>query len=187
MKPGGGCASVAVKERKRSETSRPHRLGGPGRPEAEHGDAPAGVSGHRPDRRHPPFVTGDRLAVAGARIEAGEVEDAVLQRADAGHHRRPYQRRQRRLDRGEHPRLSFARQRREVRHDPGRHVAVEQLPVRAVETDKEDAVAGVPGRSAGCPFAAGHAEKDQDDQEEGREKRKESAAAHEQLALWRMK
>ena len=75
------------------------RLGRPGGPEAEDGDALVAVGRHVPDRRHLPLAAGDRLQRAGRGVAPGEVEDAVLQRRGAGHHRRPDQRRERRLDR----------------------------------------------------------------------------------------
>ncbi len=65
---------------------------------------PSRLAGHLPHGLLAPLVGGDRLARAGLRVEAREVEDPVLQRADAGRHRGPDQRRQRRHERAEHDR-----------------------------------------------------------------------------------
>ena len=146
------------------------RLRGIRRPQPQHGDALAGRRGHVPDRRRAPEAAGDRFFDAGRRIELHEVQDPVIERADAGHHRGPDQRRERRTDRLEDAAGAFAHQPREVRHRAIRDVVVEQLPVGAVEADEDDWAPGGGGRRGAIGRRRSAREREPDD---GRKEKKE--------------
>ena len=114
------------------------RLGRIGGPQTEHADLLAAPGRHVPDRGARSLGASDRLALAGARAKAHEVEHAVLERAGAGHHRRPQQRREWRVLGFEDTAMSLADEPRELRHPPLRHQSIEELPVAAVEADEVD-------------------------------------------------
>ncbi len=91
----GARSLAAMLEREQSigDHDAVHRLGGVRRPHAEDGDGAPCLRQHGPQRRHPPFRAGDRLALAAGGREASEIQDAVLERAAAGHHGCPEERR----------------------------------------------------------------------------------------------
>ena len=116
-----------------------YRFGRVRRPHAQHGDIAAVVAGHLPDGFLETLVGGDRLADARRRVEPREVEDPVLQRARAGHHGRPDERRNPGLERAQDPRPALPHEPRQVGHRPVGAVAVEKLPVGGVKAHDDHA------------------------------------------------
>lgn len=122
------------------------RLGGEGGPEPEN-RAPFPAPGREvPNRRRVPVAALDRYSLARAGREAGKIEDAVRQRRDAGHHRRPQQRRQRRVLGEQDAARALALEAGQVRHGAIGRQPVEQLPVAAVEPNEEHRTAGAARR-----------------------------------------
>ncbi len=115
-----------------------HRLRRMRRPEPQQVDPLAGPGEGIPDRRCAAIFTADRLAQARAGCEAAEIEDAVLERREAGEHRRPQERRKRRSLRLELTPCRGGAELCEVRHRPLSEKRLELLPVGTVEPDEED-------------------------------------------------
>ena len=128
-------------EQKREQAIRDHQavdgLGRIGRPEPEHRDGPSGPARHVPNGWHPTFVAGDRLLGVGSGPVACEIQDAVRQGIDAGHHGGPDERRQRRVERFERARRAFGDELRQVGHGAVPYVAVEELPVGPIEPQED--------------------------------------------------
>ena len=128
-------------EQKREQAIRDHQavdgFGGIRRPHPEHSHRPPSPARHVPNRRHAPLVAGDGFFRLRSRLVAREVQDTVHQRIDAGHHAGPDERRQCRVQRLECARRSFGDEPRQVGHVPISNVAVEELPVGAVESQED--------------------------------------------------
>ena len=124
-------------------------LGRIGRPQPQRRAAQPSGGRHIPDRGNAAHCGRNRLFHAALGIELHEIEDPMIERAHARHHRGPHERRQRRVNRLEHAALALTDDPREVRHRAARDFLVEHLPVGAVEPDKQHRACGSRSLDAG--------------------------------------